>query len=276
MNPYPALQGLRIGCVQYLNSRPLIHGLQSGPGVHPPTPGAVLAHPATLAAKLREGALDAALVPVFELLRSPGSYRVVRGISISSNGPVYSVFVAHTCPLERLDAIAADPASLTSVHLLQVLAARRLGAPLPFLGSAEASDDAALPHSHGRLLIGNQAIHFRLRMEHSQMLFWDLGQAWTEWTGLPFVYAVWVLRKELPAAQAVANAFRELAAEGLSQVDRIAREQSEFPPELALRYLTQHIRFGLGAPEEAGIEKFSLELELGGHVPRGRARWEYL
>jgi chorismate dehydratase len=262
--------------VQYLNSRPLIHGLRAEPGLPPTTSGAFLAHPSTLAAKLREGALDAALVPVFELLRSPDSYRVVRGISISSTGPVYSVFVAHTGPLDRLEAVVADPASLTSVHLLQVLAARCLGSPLPLVGPAAESIDDALPHAHGRLLIGNQAIHFRLRAEPSGVRFWDLGQAWTEWTRLPFVYAVWVLRKELPAAQAVADAFRKLAADGLSHVERIAREQSEFPAELALRYLTQHIRFGLGAPEEAGIERFSSELELGGYVPRGRAQWEYL
>ena len=106
--------------------------------------------------------------------------------------------------------------------------------------------------------------------------FWDLGEAWTGWTGLPFVYAVWVLRRELPQAEAVAQAFREAAALGVERVGDIAAEQTEYPKALALRYLTQNIRFGLGAAGEAGMERFSLELEQGGHVPRGRQRVEFV
>jgi chorismate dehydratase len=276
MTRFPALEGLRIGCVQYLNSRPLIHCLQ------PPAVGGTggqdvfLAHPGTLAARLREGALDAALVPVFELLRSPERYRVVRGVAIASEGPVYSVYVAHTQPLERLESVVADPASLTSVHLFQVLAAGSLRRSLPLLAPSAAPCDLELEQSQGRLLIGNQAIDFRLLWEPEGVRFWDLGEAWTAWTGLPFVYAVWVLRRDLPRVEAVAQAFREAAALGVAQVESIAAEQRDYPPELALRYLTQNIRFGLDAAGEAGMERFSSELEQGGHVPRGRRRVEFV
>jgi chorismate dehydratase len=71
MTAFPALEGLRIGCVQYLNSRPLIHCLRPPAGPGPGLLDVYLAHPAKLAARLREGVLDAALVPVFEVLRSP-------------------------------------------------------------------------------------------------------------------------------------------------------------------------------------------------------------
>jgi chorismate dehydratase len=128
----------------------------------------------------------------------------------------------------------------------------------------------------GRLLIGNQAIDFRLRNQPEGVRFWDLGEAWTSWTGLPFVYAVWVLRRELPRAGAVAQAFREAAALGVTRVADIAAGQRDYPPELALRYLTQNIRFGLDSAAEAGMERFSLELERGGHVPRGRQRVEFV
>jgi len=276
MTRFPALEGLRIGCVQYLNSRPLIHCLR------PPAAGGTggqdvfLAHPGTLAARLREGALDAALVPVFELLRSPERYRVVRGVAIASEGPVYSVYVAHTQPLERLESVVADPASLTSVHLFQVLAAGSLRRYLPLLAPEQAPHDLESEGVLGRLLIGNQAIDFRLLREPEGVRFWDLGAAWTEWTGLPFVYAVWVLRRDLPRAEVVAQAFREAAALGVAQVESIAAEQRDYPPDLALRYLTQNIRFGLDAAGEAGMERFSSELEQGGLVPRGRQRVEFV
>ena len=276
MTPFPALESLRIGCVQYLNSRPLIHCFRASKG-GPPAAGEVyLAHPGTLAARLREGALDAALVPVFEVLRSPERYRVVRGVAIASHGPVYSVYVAHTEPLDRLDAVLADPASLTSVHLFQVLAAGSLRRSLPLVDPQTAPDDAEAMRFRGRLLIGNQAIDFRLRNQPEGIRFWDLGEAWTEWTGLPFVYAVWVLRRELPHAGAVAQAFREAAALGVARVADIAKGQHHYPPELALRYLTQNIRFALDSHAEAGMERFSSELEQGGHVPRGRQRVEFV
>ena len=276
MIPFPALQGLRIGCVQYLNSRPLIHALGVPLREDARGPGLFLAHPSTLAAGLRQGALDAALVPVVEVLRSPERYRVVRGVSIASRGPVYSVYVAHAEPLERLDGVLADPASLTSVHLFQVLAAGCLKRTLPLLDPALAATDPGVKQSFGRLLIGNQAIDFRLRFEAEPLRFWDLGQAWTEWTGLPFVYAVWVLRRQLDRAEAVAQAFREAAVPGVAQVETIAELQQEFPKEVARRYLTTHIRYELGAEEEAGLERFSFELERGGHVPRGRSRVEFV
>jgi len=272
MNRPPALQGLRIGCVQYLNSRPLIHGLD----------GVVLAHPSALAARLREGALDAALVPVFELLRSPGDYRAVEGVAIASRGPVYSVYVAHRRPLEALKGVLADPASLTSIHLFQLLAAGRLKraprlVPLDF---ANAGDPA-----FGRLLIGNQALRHRLESEAGEgrgeggeegEAFWDLGEQWTLWTGLPFVYAVWVLRRGIASESYVADAFRALAAAGVAAVPEIAREDSDFGEGLALRYLTGNIRFELGEREHAGLARFSSGLEGAGFVPENRSPLEFV
>jgi chorismate dehydratase len=261
----PALQGLRIGCVQYLNSRPLIHGL----------PEVELAHPSELAARLRAGALDAALVPVFELLRSPENYLVVDGVGIVSAGPVYSVYVAHRGPMGELEGVTADPASLTSIHLFQVLAEGVLGRRLPLLPENAANVENP---SCGRLLIGNQAIVYRVASEQAVAgeEFWDLGEQWTLWTGLPFVYAVWVLRRGISGAGAVGEAFRTLAEAGLRAVPEIAAADVEFGPELAGRYLTEHIRFNLGARERAGLERFSRELEGLGFVPQNRAGLDFV
>lgn len=263
MSEFPALDGIRIGCVQYLNSRPLIHGLA----------GVELAHPRVLADQLCGGTLDAALVPVFELLRHPEKYRVVRGVAIASNGPVYSVYVAHKSPMDSLEAVVVDPASLTSVNLFRVLASGVLRRSIELVNSEPPSVSSGL---HGRLLIGNQAMAYRLAHSADGTEFWDFGQVWKEWTGLPFVYAVWVIRRGVEREAEVADAFRKIAASGLQQRDLIAEQAREFGRDLAHRYLTEHIRFGLGGSETEGLQRFATELERLGLLPYGRAEIEFV
>src|SRR5438067_6538892 len=105
---------LRIGCVKYLNARPLIRGWAGEVDFD---------HPSALCKRLADGELDVALVSSFEFLRSP-IYRIVDDISISSDGPVYSVIVAYAgnAPLPEIE---LDPASETSVFLLRYLIAER-------------------------------------------------------------------------------------------------------------------------------------------------------
>src|SRR6266700_6865098 len=107
------MNSLRIGCVKYLNARPLIRGW----------PGEVeVDHPSALCERLANGELDVALVSSFEFLRNP-IYRIIDDVSISSDGPVYSVVVAHHGRISRIDEIELDPAAETSVNLLRCLLA---------------------------------------------------------------------------------------------------------------------------------------------------------
>lgn len=239
MTRYPALSALRVGCVQYLNAKPLIHGYD-GP--------VVFDHPSGLARDLAAGRLDVALVPTFEALRHP-RYLLADGVAIASDGPVFSVFLARRGPLAAVRSIALDPASLTSIHLLQVLLAEYhdLRPRLLELAAYPATADAVL-------LIGNQAIDFRERDAGAHQLL-DLGEEWQRCTGLPFVYAPWLLRADLPDAAAVADELRALQRHGTAHIAEIVRTD---PHDAALsqRYLTQHIRFGLGVREKAGIAKF--------------------
>src|SRR5216110_1530137 len=104
---------LRIGCVKYLNARPLIRGW----------PGEVdFDHPSALCKRLANGELDVALVSSFEFLRNP-IYRIVDDVSISSDGPVFSVVVAHRGEISQIEEIELDPASQTAVNLLRCLLA---------------------------------------------------------------------------------------------------------------------------------------------------------
>ena len=259
MTRYPALSALRVGCVQYLNARPLIHGYD-GP--------VVFDHPSGLARDLASGALDVALVPIFEALRHP-RYLLADGVAIASDGPVFSVFLAHRGPLEKVRTIALDPASLTSIHLLQVLLAEYHGLrpQLLELSAFPADADAVL-------LIGNQAIDFRERDAGAHQLL-DLGAEWRRCTGLPFVYAPWLLRADLPDAPAIADELRALKKHGTARIAEIVRGDAH-DAALSTRYLTEHIRFDLGSREKAGIEKFRALLVQHGFIPASAEPLRYV
>src|SRR5207245_9278609 len=107
------LKSPRIGCVKYLNARPLIRGWSGN---------VTSDSPAALCAQLASGNLDVALVSSFEFLRNP-VYRIVDDVSISSSGPVYSVIVAHQGEISQVEEIELDPAAETSVNLLRCLLA---------------------------------------------------------------------------------------------------------------------------------------------------------
>lgn len=238
-----ALQGIRVGCVRYLNARPLIEPLID----LDPQRTILFEHPSTLAAALSGGQLDIALIPIFEALRHP-EYPIVDNISISSRGEVWSVYVAYRqWPITE---ISLDPASLTSANLCRLLFTHRVAEPPRLVPQAEASPDAA------RLLIGNQAIDFR-HAEGDRWHYLDLGQEWYQRMGYPFVFAAWVARPNLPNMERIAEAFCALKSLGLSQLDTIiARHAANYPPGFVARYLGEHIRFDLGAEEKEGIRLF--------------------
>jgi chorismate dehydratase len=219
---------LRIGCVKYLNARPLIH---SWPGE------VAFDHPAALCRRLAAGDLDVAFVSSFEYLRNP-IYKLVDDVAVAADGPVWSVFVAHREPLDEVRTITVDPASATSVNLLRVLLAER---KLP----------ARLVESGGesQLLIGDQAIAFRQQPENG-CTFWDLGEEWKCLTSLPFVFALWLIRPEVENATAIAEALRQLRDANLARLDELA------PDEFTRVYFDDHLRFRFGEREKAGLLMF--------------------
>ena len=235
-DPWRAMRGLRIGCVKYLNSRPLICAYD-GP--------VVFDHPSALAKMLAAGELDAALVPAFEALRDP-RYVLVDGVAVGCDGPVFSVFVAYRGELRDVRSIALDPASMSSANLLRVLLAEFHGIAPTFGGSGDA-----------QLLIGNQAIEFRLEHEgKSDWRFLDLGEEWKRCTGLPFVFAVWTLRDGVENSHEVADAFRALKAEGCARIPELIEQDDFGDVELRRRYLTEWLRFGIGLDGRRALELY--------------------
>ena len=236
----PDQRPLRIGCVKYLNARPLIHGW--------PTK-VVLDHPSALCARLSRGELDIALVSSFEFLRYP-IYRIVDGISISSDGPVYSVVVAHVGKLSAVEQIELDPAAETSGSLLRCLLSE-----LKLQPRVVARSTSSLTKGNARLLIGDQAIRFR--QEHgNEFQFWDLGEQWKKLVGLPFVYALWLVRPEIDDPKSIAGRLRALRDSNLANLDNLIADQKEFDRSFCDRYYREHLRFSFGEREKEGLRVF--------------------
>jgi chorismate dehydratase len=263
---------LRIGCVKYLNARPLIYGWS----------GAVdFDHPAALCRKLARGDLDVALVSSLEYLRRP-IYRIVDRVSISAHGAVYSVIVAHNEDLSRAQEIGIDPASETSVALLRCLLDQRdlkprlvrntdlqsvrraeLHSAEPVTMRASAGPETAESMSAGRtgqgpvfrLLIGDQAIRFRA--EHGERYhYWDLAETWTKMTSLPFAFAFWLIRPEIQNAKGIADKLRALRDHNVASIDELALSQSEVSPTFCRKYYREHLFFNFGEREKAGLREF--------------------
>ncbi len=234
-----SLAPFRVGTVPYLNSVPLTRGLEDQVVFHTP---------ARLAEMLRRDELDAALVSITEVLFND-RYDVLDGIAVASLGEVRSVFLAHRRPLEQVKEVFCDSASCTSVTLLRVLLAGR-GLRPEFKPLADYQAASSLDCV---LLIGNPAIDF-LRAPHEHEI-WDLGAAWYELTGLPFVFAVWALRRGIDNAP-LRRHLREAKTFGLDTLDAIIAARKEYDLDFRRDYLGWHIHYHLGADEKRGVAKF--------------------
>ncbi len=248
---------IRIGAVNYLNTKPLICDLEE----LAPSAELMLDYPSRLADLLADGQLDVALIPVIEYFRA-GSYSIVPNLAIASRGPVLSVTLFSRVPWTAIRRVALDEGSRTSAALAQILLRKRHGVrpevvPLPLNQAAEDVDADAV------LLIGDRAMHACLPgFAHA----FDLGQEWHDWTGLPFVYAVWAVREGVDLGP-VAEALTEARKRGCARVGRIAHDEA---PRLGLdagfcrRYLSNIIHFDLGPREQAGLHHYyMLACELG-------------
>ena len=215
-------------------------------------------HPSALCQRLAKGELDVALVSSFEFLRNP-IYRIVDDVSISSDGAVYSVVVAHPGEFSEIREIALDPASETAVNLLRCLLAE-LGLTPRLIAGTPARAALTRPH----LIIGDQAIRFR--QDHTDAFqFWDLGEQWKNRTGLPFVYALWLIRPEVPNAKSIAERLRGLRDENRGEIPSIVSEavadvgddNQAITKDFLDCYYKEHLRFGFGTREKQGLQTFA-------------------
>jgi chorismate dehydratase len=259
----PAL--VRVGAVSYLNAMPLYYRLtEFAPGV-----SLTMDLPSRLADRLARGELDVGLIPSVEYYRGARlGYEILPGFAIAARGAVRSVKLFSRVPFERIERLALDAGSRTSQALARVWLDARHGVRprrielLPMgVPVQESTADAVL-------LIGDRAMKIPDAPFHAVV---DLAEAWRELTGLPFVFALWVVRAGVDLG-GLPEALARSRAEGLAHADELARAHG---PALGLDvatcydYLTRALSYDLGELEIAGLRRFAQMAAGLGLAPEG-------
>ena len=241
---------MQIGAVSYLNSRPLIEGLE---GLLP-SANLVLDYPSRLADALSNGQLDVALIPSIEYFRRPG-YEVISDACVAARGEVLSVKLYCRVHPGQIRTLALDEGSRTSAALTKVILAERYGV-IPKTEPLRMESTTMDSGADAVLLIGDRAMH---SPEESFVEVMDLGQFWYDWTGLPFVFAMWVARREVNT-EGVDEALSHARDLGIANVAHIAREEAPrlgISESLAHTYLTRNLHYHLTSAERSGLKLFS-------------------
>jgi chorismate dehydratase len=244
------LPKLRVGIVNFLNSKPLAWGFLKGhhavlfaPSYHPP---------AMVARMLGQGNLDVGLIPSIEVQRIP-RLRVLPDICVAARHEVRSVLLLSRCPPEEIRRVALDQNSRTSVALLRILLRERWKVDPEYLHERP-DPERMLTEADAALIIGDPA----LKVDRDRYLVHDLAGEWYALTGLPFVFAVWAVRPEVELPD-LPFYFKSSLRYGLSSLDTLVRESAA---ELGLEssevreYLTENLSFFLRQDEIEGLEEF--------------------
>ena len=253
------MTALRLGAVSYLNTKPLVYGLDAIPEQF----AVRYDVPAKCAALLHAGQVDLGLIPAIEFLRGAEDYWIVPGVAIASEGEVASVAVFSKKPIEQVKSIALDLSSRTSVALTRILCAKRWDIA-PVFTAADPDLDAMLAGADAALVIGDPALEIDAAARG--LLKVDLGAEWDGLTGLPFVYAMWTGRADAasPDQCRALQAARSLGEANLPAIARDVSGGDAVREDRTLVYLRDNLKYGLGEREAAGLRRFhELGVEVG-------------
>lgn len=293
------MKRVRLGYVKYLNTLPLVAGLEQWEEVE-----LVAAVPSKLAGMLSRGEVDVALASLADFARAEGAGAPLTLLPcgmIGCDGPTLTVRMYSEAPWSETTTLHADTDSHTSVVLAQVVLAEmhRVSARVvafdarervavaaaggaPAAGSRGPGDGVAEPEApewpRTLLLIGDKVVTDAPPAgQYAQEL--DLGAAWRELTDLPFVYATWMCRRSEEANPAVRTAVdvldrqRRRNAERLDWIIAQHAGARRWPQSLARTYVTEHLRYAVGPRERAGAERFLRAAAAGGLLPACEPRW---
>jgi chorismate dehydratase len=237
------LPKLRVGIVNFLNSKPLAWGFLKGhhadlfaPSYHPPS---------LVARLLAQGNLDIGLIPSIEVQRIP-NLRVLSDMCVAANHEVRSVLMVSRVPVPEVRRVALDTNSRTSATLIRILLRERWGLDPEYIHERP-DPERMLAEADAALVIGDPA----LRVDRERYLITDLAAEWKELTGLPFVFAVWAVRPEVEIPD-LPFYFKSSLRYGLSSLDTLVREAAA---EMGLdtsevrSYLTENLSFFLRQEE---------------------------
>ena len=263
------MQPVRIACVQYLNTAPLVEGLDKLDGLTLQP-----AVPADIAPMLERGEADLGLASIIDAANPRVPMAIVPAGMIGCDGPTLTVRLFSSAPMEAISQLCADADSHTSVALARVLLAEMHGIKpevipfnalerVPLGGASVRQDDQGWPDS--LLLIGDKVVtHSPPAVRYPHQL--DLGEAWKKLTGLPFAYASWMCRAEtieskegrrrIGLAAAMLDRQRRHNATRLDWLVQEWAARSRWPVDLARRYIGELLRYELGDREREAVSRF--------------------
>ena len=265
---------LRLGRIPWINCYPVYAAIDRG--LVPVDAELVTGTAADLNDLLAAGELDVSVVSAVEYARNAAAYHLLPDLAITSDGPVHSVVLFSRRPVHELDGatVLRTASSRTSVLLLELLCRHRFRVRPRFATvRAESSDLEALrgfPHE-AVLVIGDAALLLASEGRYPYKV--DLGTAWKEWTGLPFVFAVWAARREADHAlvQAIHGALLASRTWGLAHLDQLADAASANTgiARAVCRAYLGDLDYALSYRHLAGLTDFFRRLAQDGTVPDG-------
>jgi chorismate dehydratase len=259
----------RIGCVSYLNSRPLIEGLDELSDLR-----VTFDVPSGLLEDLETGRVDIALCPVIDYHRSKVPLIIVPAGGIGCRGTTLTVRLFSRVPIEQITSIFADSDSHTSVALLRVLLLRGRGLSptiVPFHAGQSVAEVRPVEAPEAMLLIGDKVVTAcpdEAQYPHQV----DLGQAWFEMTRMPFVFATWMARRDADLGDLpnILQRRRELNAGRIDEIVERHAVARGWPKALAKKYLGSLLRYPVGEEELHAIEQFGAWAAEAGAIEEAR------
>jgi len=240
------LEKIRVGIVNYLNTKPLIYGLQK-----PPVSEIIELtgdYPAKVAGMLLNEEIDVGLIPVAVIPELP-SYHIVGNYCIGTEGEIASVALFSEVPMNEIKKVYLDYQSRTSVALLKFLMREYWGISPEIIYAENEDYRQEIKGTTAGLVIGDRALEQR----KISTFIYDLGSEWRKITGLPFVFAAWVSIKELPAE--FVRLFDQANAMGLDHIDEIV-DENPFGLYDLRKYYTMHLSYRLDERKKKGMAYF--------------------
>ncbi len=240
------MEKIRVGIVNYLNTKPLLYGLQK-----PPIAEKIELtgdYPAKIAQMLLDDEIDVGLVPVVVLKKMPECH-IVGDYCIGTEGETASVALFSEVPVHEIKKVYLDYQSRTSVELLKYLMREYWGIHPEIVQAENENYRAEITGTTAGLVIGDRAFEQR----KISTFIYDLGSEWKKITGLPFVFAVWASRRQLP--DEFIRQFDAANAMGLEHIDGIVNEASFELYDLK-KYYTLHLSYPLDEPKRKAMELF--------------------
>lgn len=240
------MKKIRVAAVSYLNTKPLLYGIKRHPVLNEIE--LIEDYPSKIAQMLIDDEVDVGLIPVAATLRLK-EWNIIGNYCIGSNGAVASVCIFSQVPMEEIKKVYLDYQSRTSVNLARVLLKEYWMKDVELNNASGEDFRNQIEGTTAGVIIGDRALEQRSRSKY----IYDLGEAWKQYTGLPFVFAAWIANKKLP--EEFIASFDEANALGLEHINEVIKENPFTHFDLR-QYYTSCIQYKLDERKRKGLELF--------------------